>query len=310
MSGLPENPNWEAEIYQIEQTDPVLGGPPDLPQGKGITNVPAQQLANRTAWLKAQIEALAGSSASQVDLDALSAQLTAHIAGVVTQADIDASAAALQTNIDTVEGHVPSIIRNEMHFSCTVDPDEANPTEYEGGVFNSLKAAIEAAPAGSYAQILLLAGKTYPIDEDIVMHHQAVFLWRTGSGANPILAPAAYASATHNSLYCVVQQGMSKLRMKDIDIAFPALADAGLPTSAADTLLRYSSGNETSLGMIGGTVTGSDGWGLTCGLAGTRALLDLYQTTLDGNIVGLKRAHASNPVPIDSGVTLLNGATL
>lgn len=58
MAGLQEQALWDAEIYQIDQTDPVVGGPPNLAQGQGITNVPHQALANRTAWLKAQIEAL------------------------------------------------------------------------------------------------------------------------------------------------------------------------------------------------------------------------------------------------------------
>lgn len=58
MAGLQEQALWDAEIYQIEQTDPVVGGPPNLAQGQGITNVPHQALANRTAWLKAQVEAL------------------------------------------------------------------------------------------------------------------------------------------------------------------------------------------------------------------------------------------------------------
>lgn len=58
MAGLQEQALWDAEIYQIEQTDPVVGGPPNLVQGQGITNVPHQALANRTAWLKAQIETL------------------------------------------------------------------------------------------------------------------------------------------------------------------------------------------------------------------------------------------------------------
>ena len=58
MAKLPEDAEWEAGIYQIEQTDPVVGGPPDLAKGQGITNVPARQLANRTAWLKGKLEAL------------------------------------------------------------------------------------------------------------------------------------------------------------------------------------------------------------------------------------------------------------
>ena len=58
MSGLVEQAQWENEVYQIEQTDPVVGGPPDLAAQEGFTNVPHLHLANRTLWLKAQLEAL------------------------------------------------------------------------------------------------------------------------------------------------------------------------------------------------------------------------------------------------------------
>ncbi|MGL9719841.1 tail fiber protein [Symbiopectobacterium sp.] len=50
MSYLKESPAWEDGIYQIETSDPVLGGP------EGITNRPPRELANRTAWLKQQLE--------------------------------------------------------------------------------------------------------------------------------------------------------------------------------------------------------------------------------------------------------------
>jgi hypothetical protein len=73
MADLPETSNWETGIYQIETTDPVVGGPPNLALGQGITNVPPQQLANRTIWLRDQITALqtaVGGAATQADIDA------------------------------------------------------------------------------------------------------------------------------------------------------------------------------------------------------------------------------------------------
>ncbi|MDP8714329.1 hypothetical protein [Serratia marcescens] len=50
MANLPETPQWEDGIYQIEVSDPVLGGP------DGITNRPLKQLASRTVYLKQQVE--------------------------------------------------------------------------------------------------------------------------------------------------------------------------------------------------------------------------------------------------------------
>lgn len=52
MANLPETEDFAAGIYQIETSDRVLGGP------GGIANKQAEQLGNRTAWLKAKLDAL------------------------------------------------------------------------------------------------------------------------------------------------------------------------------------------------------------------------------------------------------------
>lgn len=49
MADLPEVNEWPEGIYQLETSDPVLGGP------EGIDNLQAKQLANRTKWLKDQL---------------------------------------------------------------------------------------------------------------------------------------------------------------------------------------------------------------------------------------------------------------
>ena len=50
MANLRETQTWETGIYQIEKTDPVVGGE------EGISNKQAKQLANRTAYLKKEVE--------------------------------------------------------------------------------------------------------------------------------------------------------------------------------------------------------------------------------------------------------------
>lgn len=49
MANLPETEDFAAGTYQIETSDRVLGGP------GGIANKQAEQLGNRTAWLKAAL---------------------------------------------------------------------------------------------------------------------------------------------------------------------------------------------------------------------------------------------------------------
>ncbi|MDN4146433.1 hypothetical protein QYE80_15695 [Pseudomonas tohonis] len=52
MTSLNETPDYTPGIYQLELTDPVVGGP------EGISNRQAKELANRTAYLKQRTDAL------------------------------------------------------------------------------------------------------------------------------------------------------------------------------------------------------------------------------------------------------------
>ena len=50
MGKLKETPTWENDIYQIEVTDPALGGE------SGPVNTAPRQLANRTLYLKEHMD--------------------------------------------------------------------------------------------------------------------------------------------------------------------------------------------------------------------------------------------------------------
>ena len=60
MGNLNETEKWEENIYQLETSDPVLGG------ADGISNRAPRQLANRTKWLKKKTEEAAQSLAEHV----------------------------------------------------------------------------------------------------------------------------------------------------------------------------------------------------------------------------------------------------
>lgn len=73
MAKLPETGRYEADIYQIEKTDPVVGG------RDGLSNRQATQLGNRTAWLKQKVDQLSGRWSSVLSgLNAHKADTTAH----------------------------------------------------------------------------------------------------------------------------------------------------------------------------------------------------------------------------------------
>jgi phage-related tail fiber protein len=153
MANLPETPVWETGIYQLEETDPVQGGP------NGIDNQQGKQLANRTAWLKEQVETLGngkqpldatltalasletvadrliystGPDAFAVtplsafirtlldDSDASSARATI---GAISQAQLDVAIAALVNSspatLDTLN-ELASALGNDANFATTV----------------------------------------------------------------------------------------------------------------------------------------------------------------------------------------------
>ena len=61
MTNLIETPVYEAGIFQLETTTPVIGGQPAIVAGNpvaGHSNAQALQLANRTAYLKEQVDDL------------------------------------------------------------------------------------------------------------------------------------------------------------------------------------------------------------------------------------------------------------
>ncbi len=55
MADITEEEKWDDGVYQLETTDPVEGG------AGGIDNKPHKALANRTVWLKKQIETVQNS---------------------------------------------------------------------------------------------------------------------------------------------------------------------------------------------------------------------------------------------------------
>jgi hypothetical protein len=67
MTNLIENPVYESGIFQLETTTPVLGGPVGFNLGEpttGFSNAQAQQLANRTAYLKNSLDGLSNTGAA------------------------------------------------------------------------------------------------------------------------------------------------------------------------------------------------------------------------------------------------------
>ncbi|WP_437216801.1 gp53-like domain-containing protein [Pectobacterium sp. LFLA-215] len=136
MANLPEQKEWIDGIYQLETSDPVIGGP------GGISNRQAEQLANRTGYLKEQQEKTGADLLSHVkDSDphtqyapkaspaltgmptAPTAAAGANSAQIATTAYVMAAITALVNGspgaLDTLK-ELASALGNDPNFSTTI----------------------------------------------------------------------------------------------------------------------------------------------------------------------------------------------
>jgi hypothetical protein len=89
MANLTEITQFDTSVYQIETTDPVLGG------ANGIANVQAKQLANRTQYLKVRTDQVDAAASGFGTLDARLDLMQADISGT----DIDMFNALVASDI-------------------------------------------------------------------------------------------------------------------------------------------------------------------------------------------------------------------
>jgi hypothetical protein len=115
MANLTENPAvFESGIYQIETTDPVLGGVPNVATGAGMSNIPHMQLANRTAFLKKVIDdtGLGAAAVPLVTLNSAAARLTGSYR--FASDDANTPAAGVAGTVEVIAASASAV--NQMAF--------------------------------------------------------------------------------------------------------------------------------------------------------------------------------------------------
>lgn len=132
MANLTENSKWEDGIYQLERTDPVEGGAPDLAKREGIDNVAPQQLANRTLFLKSLLETLQQSLAALTNgapdgLNTLSAVASALGGNPNFSATIANEISGIKTTLSNLTSGAPGTLDsfNELAAALGDDPNFA-----------------------------------------------------------------------------------------------------------------------------------------------------------------------------------------
>ena len=144
MANLQEVVSWDAGVYQLETSDPVLGGP------GGTSNKQAQALANRTAYLKKHMDDLEGGTTAAGKANKLTTARIIAVAGDVTgQASFDGSG-----NISITASYKNSGVVAGTYRSVTVDAKGnvtagSNPTTLSGyGITDAVPSSQKGAANG------------------------------------------------------------------------------------------------------------------------------------------------------------------
>lgn len=112
MANLPEQAVWETGVYQLETSDPVMGGV------DGVDNKQAKQLANRTRYLKAEVEKRASLASP-----ALTGVPTAPTASQSTNNTQIATTAFVKSAIAALVGSAPAALDTLTELATALGND-------------------------------------------------------------------------------------------------------------------------------------------------------------------------------------------
>ncbi len=132
MADLADASLW-APVRQIETTDPVVGGPPNLVTGAGMSNIPHQLLANRTKFLRDQLDG-AGTGLDVVstvtNFDTITKTGTYYASSGATGAPIAAS-------VFTVQHSAGNVVNTAMQMATLLTGDRTFFRRKTGGTWQA-----------------------------------------------------------------------------------------------------------------------------------------------------------------------------
>ena len=238
-------------------------------------------------------------------MNALSARATGFFDNL--DADIDVRRDAY----DDLVGDIRNAAAGVLGFEATVDPDIDNPSEIDGGTFNTIGAALAASPASSHVRLVLAAGKDYPLTENFNMAGRNVQIVYVGNAARPVIKPQAFITAGNkNRVFGFQFRGAEFMRIDGCDIVMPQKAQANLDWDVAVALFFRSPGAQLAMSINSSLITGASPLAITTCAGGGQVNLAVNSVTISGSMSAVSSVQSGVAIISTQNLTMENGAAV
>lgn len=150
MANLVEQQTYDAGVYQLETTDAVIAGP------GGTSNLQAQQLANRTAYLKAHVDALENGSATYIAdsgaVNALVANFANPVAAYTAGLGVRIKVAVTNTGATTLAVNTLAATPIKKYGSADLEPGDLVAGDVVTLIYDGVNFQLQSAPHRIYGR--------------------------------------------------------------------------------------------------------------------------------------------------------------
>ncbi|EGW22166.1 hypothetical protein [Methylobacter tundripaludum] len=259
MANLPETPIYDAGVYQKETTDIALGGP------DGKANEGARNLANRTAYLKQQVDVLVATKAPLA-----SPPLTGNpTAPTQALGDVSTKIATDEFVQKTVGGVLSKSVAGGSNVTLTAVEAGHGILQFTGILTGNVAVIVPVSPTRSWVVkndttgAFALTIKTPAGTGVVVLPGTSITLWCDGTNVYSTMLPLGYNQTNQNMLasrapsttYTNSTGGPIGVHIRASSSATSSWLVVTLTTTAG-AVITYSSASEsavnfsTSVGLI------------------------------------------------------------
>ncbi len=267
MANLTETPIWETGIYQLELNDPVDAGT----GGNGVSNLQAKQLANRTSYLKNQVDGLGTQNTTQANqIQALEDTQIIGYGGrkfrdiIVVTANLTLNQIAhagtlIRVTTSGVDITVPPLINQGSYSGGTyavVNDSGGNIRFLTGGTGNNIiPSGSLILENGDFAEVAANAGNLFLVGlrraNDLIPSGTVMAFAASSPPSGWLVCNgAAISQTTYNVLYSVIGTTFNYTN--------PGVGNFRVPDLRAEFIRGFDNGRGVDSGRVFGSTQGDD----------------------------------------------------